>query len=331
MEPQISMVPVPGVGYPISEIVLGCMMMGASASEDESYRILQQYYEMGGRWVDTADTYNDGAASMYVGNQRHRYPELKVISKVGNPTKNGRGLDPVYLDKAIHAEMERLHGPIDLLFFHVDDHHGFNDMHYRMAKLASFFGAGFVHSWGLSNHQSWRVIEAIEAARKVGLPPPAMVTAPYSMLNRAAENELLPLCKARKIGFLAYAPLARGLLSGKYVDAAVPENSRMTRKDHHGDRFKQAECGAEALVVVDEMLKRWGPKELRARAIAWVQENTTVTSLVLGVSSAEQLRQTLNDYWARGIFHNTVRIDEFNRPGQRCVKEPDSIVFRPTR
>ena len=148
--------------------------------------------------------------------------------------------------RALDASLKRLGTDwIDILYLHRED--ATTPLEETVAAMAHLLATGKVHYFGISNFRAWRIARIAEICRGAGMQPPIVCQPPYNAMKRAIETELLPCCAHYGIGVVAYSPLARGVLSGKYApDAPPPEGSRAARND---TRMMQTEFRPESLAL----------------------------------------------------------------------------------
>jgi aryl-alcohol dehydrogenase-like predicted oxidoreductase len=274
-------------------LILGCgnfggigsapAFFGRGETREQAFELMDAAWDAGITWFDTADAYGGGRSETYIGEWiRSRRPNgLRLTTKTFNPMDQGQdhGLAPDRVRRQMDASLRRLGVErIDLYLAHEWD----PDV--PVAELAAVFeelvASGKVGTYGLSNVDATQLREALEAG------PFAAVQNSYSLLDREAENEVLPLCEENGVWFQAFSPLAGGWLTGKYRrDSPPPEGSRMTMRpgpyEHlRDDRVYDALEGLE---------RRGNPAML---AVAWLLADERV-SVVLGPRRPEHLEPGL--------------------------------------
>lgn len=278
-------------GLKTSPLWLGTMMFGDQTDEAESARIVAATREAGLNAIDTADVYANGESERIVGrliaSERNRWV---LASKLANPASddpNERGTSRRWMGQAVDRSLRRLGTDwIDLLYLHRDDES--TPMEETISGIARLLDAGKILYWGVSNFRAWRVARLVETARRMGVPQPIACQPPYNAMSRAIETELLPCCNHYGLGVVAYSPLARGVLTGKYKPDARPEaGSRAARGDK---RLLQTEFRAESVELSQHFAsyaqqRGWQPSQL---AIAWVLHNRLVNGVIGGPRSLLQ-------------------------------------------
>lgn len=207
-------------GLEVSQIGLGCMGMSefyGPADHAESLATMERAAELGVTIFDTADSYGVGDNERLVGEflaQAHR-DRLTISTKFG-PVRDPETrqlvelrADPEYVRQACEASLERLGiDVIDLYYLHVPDPRV--PIEHTVATMASLVEAGKVRYLGLSNVTA----DQIRAAHAVH--PISAVQREWSLFTRDDEKTIVPTCVELGIGYVAYSPLSRGLLSGAY-------------------------------------------------------------------------------------------------------------------
>jgi aryl-alcohol dehydrogenase-like predicted oxidoreductase len=240
-------------------------------------------WEAGISWFDTADAYGGGRSETYIGEWiRSRRPDgLRLTTKTFNPMDEGedRGLAPARVRRQIDTSLGRLGvDRVDLYLAHAWD----PDV--PAAAVAEVFeelvAAGKIGASGLSNVNGAQLREALDAGA------PAAVQDSYSLLDREAEEEVLPLCAEHGLWFQAHSPLMGGWLTGKYRrDSPPADGSRMTLRPGPYE-FLRTDAVFDAL---EELERRGDPATL---ALAWLFADERV-SVVVGPRRPDQLQPAL--------------------------------------
>ena len=154
--------------------------------------------------------------------------------------------------RALDASLKRLGTEwVDILYLHRDDET--TPLEETVAAMAHLLATGKVHYFGVSNFRAWRVARMAETCRRMDVPLPIVCQPPYNAMTRAIETELLPCCANYGLGVVAYSPLARGVLTGKYAPGAPPpDGSRAGRSDK---RILQTEFRAESLALAQRVVE----------------------------------------------------------------------------
>ena len=159
-----------------------------------------------------------------------------------------------------------------------------------LEKLKKLVDEGKVRHVGLSNENPWGFMKFIEYS-KIGLPKMITIQNPYSLLNRLFEVGNAEICKRENVGLLAYSPLGFGVLSGKYRNGEMPENSRLKLFPNLA-RFSNENC-AKAIDLYYEISQKHN-MTLAEMSLAFVNDRPFVTSNIIGATSMDQLKENIN-------------------------------------
>lgn len=278
-------------GLRVPRLWLGAMMFGDQTDEAQAREIVAATRAAGLNAIDTSDNYAGGESERITGRliaqDRHRWV---LATKVANPMgsePNDRGLSRRWLMQEADNSLRRLGTDwIDVYYMHRDDEE--TPLEETLSAFARLIEQGKIRYYGLSNFRGWRVARVVETARRMGIPQPIVCQPPYSAVTRGIEAELLPACDHYGLGVVAYSPLARGVLSGKYApDAPPPEGSRAARGDR---RILQTEFRPESMVVAQKLKDHANARGLSPThfAIAWVLNNRRINGVIGGPRTLEQ-------------------------------------------
>jgi aryl-alcohol dehydrogenase-like predicted oxidoreductase len=170
----------------------------------------------------------------------------------------------------------------------------------------------------VSNFRAWRLAAICELCDDLGIDRPVVCQLYYHALNRTAEVELLPACNHFGLGTVAYSPLARGVLTGKYGEGPAPEGSRASTGDK---RILETEFHPANLAAAQE-LKRHADERgvsLGALAAAWVLANPLVTGLIAGPRTMEQWRSYLEALEVRVSAEDERAVAAVAPPGTTAI------------
>ncbi len=278
-------------GLKVSELCLGTMMFGGPCPEPEAQRITDHAAGIGVNFIDTANTYEKGRSEEVTGRvikaNRHHWVLATKLAQPMGPRPNDRGLSRRNIVAATDASLKRLGTDhIDITYIHRVD------PSVPWTEVARSFGdliqAGKLRYWGLSNVRAWHIPVIATACRDVGAPPPVVLQPYYNLLNRQPEVEVLPAARAFGLGVASYSPIARGILSGKYVPGSnAPPDTRAGRNDR---RMMETEWRPESIAIAQTLKDRAAAKgrSLIEFAVAWVLNNQAITSVIAGPRTFEQ-------------------------------------------
>jgi aryl-alcohol dehydrogenase-like predicted oxidoreductase len=284
-------------GLQVSRICLGTMTFGAGADEATSFKLMDRFMELGGTFLDTADQYNGGVSEQIVGRwiaERGVRDQVVLATKVYSPMgdrPNERGLSRIHIQRGVEASLRRLQvDVIDLYQIHRWDFE--SEPEETMEALNDLVRQGKVRYVGCSNLKAWHLFKYLALSREHGWSRFISLQPPYNALNRAIENEVLPLCAEEGLGVIVYNPLAGGFLTGKYARGqAPPGGTRMGDMTVYQGRYMTE----TALDIVDRFV---GAAQARGvtpaqLALAWVLAEPRVTCPIIGARSLEQLDDTM--------------------------------------
>jgi aryl-alcohol dehydrogenase-like predicted oxidoreductase len=278
----------------VSRLALGAMLMGGATPADESHRILDRFREAGGTFIDTADVYGDGGSERTLAPwlARHR-DEVVVATKLRMAVSDppGSGLAPDRIRAACDASLRRLGvDVIDLYFVHAPD--PTVPLEDTLAALDALVRMGKVRALGASNFPAWLLAWAVALQDREGWAPFVSLQAQYSLVERSAELELLPFCRAAGLGVTAWGPLGAGFLTGRYRrDEPMPAGSRMAGA---GDDLEEAphrraiERNFQVIDAAEEIARERGITVPQV-ALAWLLGVEGMAAPIIGPRTLEQL------------------------------------------
>ena len=283
--------------FTVSRLCLGAMLMGAQTPADEAQTLLDRFLDAGGTFIDTADVYEDGASERTLAPwlARHR-DEVVIATKVrfGVSDPGGEGLAPDRIRAACEASLRRLGvDVIDLYQVHAPD--PAVPLEDSLAALDGLVRAGKVRALGASNFPAWLLAWAVALQDREGWAPFISLQPQYSLVERSAELELLPLCRAAGLGVLPWGPLGAGFLTGRYRRDRMPADGRVTTApsdlEEAADR-RATERNFRVVDVATEIAQRRGCPVPQV-ALAWLLGVPGVTAPVIGPRTLAQLEDLL--------------------------------------
>lgn len=282
-------------GLRVSQLGLGTLTWSRDTDEHEAREQLRDFVDAGGTLVDTSASYADGGAEELIGSLLGDVvarEDLVLCTKAGvRRTATGGVVDASRggLLTTLDASLARLRTDhVDLWLVQTPDPR--TPLTETVSALRLAVTSGRARYVGLSNHAGWQVARAATLlADDVGL---AAVEAEYSLLQRGIEREVLPAAADLGVGVLAWSPLGRGVLTGKYR-RTIPADSRAASPHLAG--FVEPYLGADSLAVVEAVaiaaqgLDR-SPLDV---ALAWLRVRGQISSAIVGARTAVQLRASL--------------------------------------
>lgn len=282
-------------GLRVSTLALGTGNFGKGwgygADAEEAHRIYNGYRDAGGNFIDTADQYQFGQSetmlSGFIAQDRH---DIVLASKysLGDAPHAGlqrSGNSRKAMRLSVEASLKRLGTDyLDLLWVHMPD--GVTPIDEIARALDDLVCAGKILYSGLSDFPAWRIATAVTLAESHGWSPVVAVQLEYSLVERTAERELLPMAAGFHLGAVAWSPLGGGLLTGKYRRGETGRAQGLGAVIHD-------ESDARKIATVDAVLALSEALNLPAGqiAIAWVLAKGVLP--IIGPRTFEQFSDNL--------------------------------------
>ncbi len=281
----------------MSRLILGCgnfggigsapALFGQGESRDEAFAIMDAAWEAGIRTFDTADAYGGGRSETWIGDwlrtkSSEVRDELVLSTKTFAPMDEGEdhGLAPARVKRQLESSLQRLGVErVQMYLTHAPDPDV--PVTETAGALDELVADGKIGSYGASNVDGDELREALRAGSF------GWVQNSYSLLDRDAEQEVLPLCEQHRLGFTPFSPLAGGWLTGKYRRGEpAPAGSRMTMRPEAYEHLREDK-------VYDglERLEELG--DPAALALAWLLADPRVTAVLVGPRRPAQLDPAL--------------------------------------
>jgi aryl-alcohol dehydrogenase-like predicted oxidoreductase len=285
-------------GLALSRLGLGTMTWGRDTDEIEAADQCRAFLDAGGNFLDTAATYGDGDSERVIGGligTLFSRDEVIIATKAGISFSEGvRKVDASR--HSLIADLDRSLNRLGTDFVDVWQVHTWDEttpLDDTLSALDYAYTTGRARYVGISNFSGWQLARAATKQQSNSMKAPlTTVQGEYSLLNRSAEYELIDASLECGMGFLAWAPLARGVLTGKYRKG-VPSDSRGAAPHFakHIEPYLDARSSkiVEAVAVAAEGLG-FSPLEV---ALAWVRDAPGVTSALIGARTGAQLRGVL--------------------------------------
>jgi aryl-alcohol dehydrogenase-like predicted oxidoreductase len=314
--------PLGRTGISVSEICLGTMTWGSQNSEQDAHDQLDYAFSQGVNFIDTAELYPTtplspetyGDTERFIGSwmkARGNRDRVVLATKVAGPgrpyIRGGEPMSRAGILDAVDNSLSRLKTDyLDLYQLHWPNrghYHFRNAWSYdpsnqdreqvaaELAEILETIGdivkAGKVRALGLSNDTAWGTMRMLKLAEDRGLPRVASIQNEYNLLYRAYDLDLAEVSHHENIGLLAYSPLAAGLLTGKYLDGAKPEGSRLTRNGDLGGRYQPLQEPAVRAYV--DLAKEHGVDPAQM-ALAFCLARPFMACVIIGATSMAQLK-----------------------------------------
>ena len=282
-------------GISVSHLTLGAMMLGAMGNSDreECVQIVHRALEAGITSINTADGYSAGQSEEIIGEALSggRRDEVVLTVKTGvvldgNPNHGGGSRR--WFTRAVEGSLRRLRTDyLDVYEYGAPD--PATDVDETLGVLTDLVAAGKIRTFGTSKMPPSQIAEARGLAERRGHGVFRTEEAPYSILNRVAEYDLLPVCLRLGIGVFAFSVLGGGWLSGRYRSGAPIASSGP--RSHRPSMDATAPANAAKLAAADALgaLADEAGLTLVQLATAWVARHPAVSSVVVGPRTMSQL------------------------------------------
>jgi aryl-alcohol dehydrogenase-like predicted oxidoreductase len=313
----------PNTDIKVSKICLGTMTFGQQNTEKEAHEQLNYAVEQGVNFIDTAEMYSvpakketQGSTERYIGTwlKNKQRENLVVATKVTGPNeffnyiRKDLGFSKKVMVEALNNSLSRLQtNYVDIYQLHWPERNAnfFGKRNYVhdsnekwednfkevIETLDGFVKEGKIRHYGVSNETSWGVMRHLSESTNHNLTRCKTIQNAYSLLNRLFEINLAEVAMRENVGLLAYSPLAFGVLSGKYLNGNLPENSRIklfpqySRYSSKQSQFltqKYADLAKELNISLTQL------------ALAFVNQRAFVTSNIIGATSLKQLQENIS-------------------------------------
>jgi len=282
-------------GLRVAEISLGTMTFGqewgTGADKEESKKMFDIYANQGGNFIDTANRYTEGTSEKYVGefiaSDRDRfvvatkytlYDRRDDINACGNHRKN--------MMRSVESSLKRLGTEyIDLLWVHMWDET--TPIEEVMKGLEDLVTSGKVHYIGISDTPAWIVSKANTLAELRGWSAFIGLQIEYSLIQRTAERELIPMAHHFGMAITPWSPLGAGMLTGKYNDGIPSSDVRLTEKS-----LKINERNRSIAKEVSAVAQELGVSPAQV-ALNWLRQQHAQIIPIIGGRKASQIEDCL--------------------------------------
>lgn len=277
----------------VSRFCLGTMMFGGKTPDAEAVRITRAAVEAGVNFIDTADVYCDTHCETVIGEALAGIRDRVVLASKGGMVvgkgPNDTGISRYHLVAACEASLRRLKTDrIDVYYVHWPFTR--MNLHEMMRALDDLVRAGKIVYPACSNFPAWLVMRSQWIADVEGYAPLVCGQYPYNLIERGLDVEILPMAEAMRWGITVYRPIAIGVLTGKYL-GQKPQGTRSEKDDRIDKWMTKYRDGVEKLAAYAKELG----VSTAGLANAWVAAHPAVSSVILGVSTMDQLEANLKD------------------------------------
>jgi aryl-alcohol dehydrogenase-like predicted oxidoreductase len=276
-------------------IVFGGNVLGWTADETMSHRLLDQFVDAGYSFIDTADVYSrwapghkGGESEAVIGSWLRKNPakrdKVQIATKCGMDMPNvGQGLSPAHVKRSVEASLKRMNTDrIDLFQSHRDDKD--TPIDERLSTYGELIKAGKIR-----NYEAPRLAEVAKVAKDKGLPAYVSLQPHYNLLERPLfEGALEAECVKEGLGVIPYWPLAAGFLSGKY------RSETDLGKSPRGAGVKKylTDKGLGVLKALDAAAKKHNVSNVTV-ALAWIMQRKAITAPIASATNPDQLKELL--------------------------------------
>ena len=315
-------------GLEVSKVCLGTMTWGEQNTQEDANQQLDYAIEKGINFIDTAEIYSvppkqetQGDTERILGNWLSKHPvkrqDLVIASKIAGPglewIRKGGPITPAAIREAIDGSLRRLQTDyIDLYQLHwpnrnsphfckhwpgVLDYDAMSARQERedflaiLCALDEAVRAGKIRYCGLSDDTPWGLKEYLNLSEKHDLPRMVSMQNELNLLHLKDSPHLLETCALDDVAYLPWSPLAGGVLSGKYRNGALPENTRWSLSQRNGLFRDTSNVHAAVERYLDVAKKH--DLTLPELSLAWLNHLPVVTSTIIGATTMEQLTEDI--------------------------------------
>lgn len=304
-------------GLRVSEICLGTMSFGQDwpfgADEATSHQILDVYAEAGGNFLDTANKYHNGQTEEYLGHWLQGKRDRMVVATkytlaMDHTDPNAAGNQRKNMMQAVEGSLKRMQTDyIDLLWVHAYD----NDTPFEetMRALDDLVRMGKIHYIGISDTPAWVVSASNVFAELRGWSAFVALQVEYNLLARTPERDLLPMAQHFGMSVTAWAPLAGGVLTGKYTRGG--ENDSLRKAGNEGSN-RTSEHNLSIARKVDKIADAMGVTSAQV-ATAWVMAQGYRHIPIVGARKVSQIQDILGAPQVKLSKADLSRLDELTQ------------------
>jgi 1-deoxyxylulose-5-phosphate synthase len=279
-------------GLKVSKICLGAMTFGYTNDENESRTLIQKALDYGINFIDTANVYSRGRSEEILGEAiKDRREEVIIASKVFWSFRHpeASGLSRAFVLEELEGSLKRLQtNYIDIYYAHRYDPNTPVEEFLQTFNMA--INDGKIRHIGASTMHAWELVKSLWVADRLQFQPIQVIQPQYNLLYREEEREMLPLCRDQGIAVAPWAPLAQGVLTGRYTREKLADTPRSASRDIQHWFLRESDFKIIDRVVEVAQQKKTSPAQV---ALAWVLSKDVITTPIVGVSRVEHLEQAV--------------------------------------
>lgn len=324
-------------GLIVSRVCLGTATFGQKdwgCDKNDSVNILNQYANLGGNFIDTADQYGNTASESIIGQwlkekQRSEFViASKCFFKTGNDI-NSKGLSRKHIIDACETSLKRLKTDyLDLYQLHNQDPKTpLEETLYAMDHLVR---QGKVRYIGLSNYPAWKIIKIYGINERNNFVNFTSGQFLYNLLKRDIEKEILPACSDAGIGVMCWSPLSGGMLTGKYFSQEKPPNNSRFHKSKGVDQDKYQQWLKKSNKIIQKLLliaKEQGQSP-SVVSLSWLLKNKNIASVIIGANKPKHIQENMHASTWVIPDEAFIELDRISKP---ALSYPDDIFKNTTK
>lgn len=313
-------------GIAVSQLCLGTMTFGNTTNQTDSIRMIHNFMDLGGNFIDTADVYVDGRSEEIVGEAiRERRSDVILATKVRmriGPGVNQVGVSRKHIMESIDASLRRLGTDyVDLYQVHVWDH--ITPIEETLRALDDLVSSGKIRYIGCSNYFAWQLMKSLCFSDFLRFSRFISIQPQYSLVNREMDREVLPLCIEEGVGVIPWAPLGGGFLTGKYSRDHEPTEGRLSSKA--GESRWEIRNTVKNFLILDEVqrLAKLKDKSPAQVSLNWLMNKPGITSPIFGARTLEQFTENMG---AIGWKLSESEWNSLNEASELPVEYPERFI-----
>ncbi|WP_327417492.1 aldo/keto reductase [Streptomyces sp. NBC_01233] len=305
-------------GIEVSPIGLGTSTWGHGTNEEAAAGQLLEFVRAGGTLLDTANIYGSGQSELIIGKLLGTTVARRDIILA---TKAGMvGARPPYTvdasAKGLLAELDRSLSRMGVDYVDLWQMHVWDDktpIEETVSALRKAVTSGRARAVGVCNYSGWQTASAATIGRLSGEPLLASAEVEYSLVQRGIEREVVPAAEKFGIGLLPWAPLGRGVLTGKYRDGVPPGKEKSSLYRWYVEPMVRSRRAQQIVEVTAEYAQNLGVSP-GVLALSWVRDRPLVVAPLVGARTVEQLKESLGAFGFSLPPEVRAHLDELSAP-----------------